>query len=481
MRVVSLVLLVACGQSEQVLGDVPEKIEVSPILTDYQQAPVGGRATALVQIDHLEGAEVEIKNITIANIEGNSFYYEGLTDLNLPQDGNLAIEFVYAPVIVGYDRATVSITHTAEGSPTLIELRGQAILPVLTLFPLGLDFGAVPAGASSTMYLTVQNESPFDVSLTDGVSTSDRFSVDLVFPVEVPAGGSFQVPVVATPQDDDAVAGRVTLEIGELGLPDVIVRANDCDGGSPAAYDLDLDGVTSCAGDCDDENASIHPGAREVEDGFDDDCDGVADNGTPSADDDGDGYCEGPYFCADGTLPGDCNDGITSIAPDVDEDYFDGIDNDCDGVVDFGTLDIDEDGYAATGGDCDDENDERHPGHPEVVDGQDNDCNELIDDGTTAWDDDGDGWCEGPTCADESLSGDCDDRSDDVSPADGLPDGRFAFPGATELADWYDNDCDVIVDEGTVNYDDDGDGFTENGGDCDDTDDEKSPAFGNCP
>lgn len=40
---------------------------------------------------------------------------------------------------------------------------------------------------------------------------------------------------------------------------------------------------------------------------------------------------------------------------------------------------------------------------------------------------------------------------------------------AEETPDFADNDCDGTVDEGTVNYDDDGDGYTEVGGDCDDT------------
>ena len=74
----------------------------------------------------------------------------------------------------------------------------------------------------------------------------------------------------------------------------------------------------------------------------------------------------------------------------------------------------------------------------------------------------------------------CDD---DVNDMDGIggPDGRPTNPGAVEQPDWRDNDCDGVVDEGTENYDDDGDGYTEVGGDCDDNDPGISPAFGNCP
>ena len=80
----------------------------------------------------------------------------------------------------------------------------------------------------------------------------------------------------------------------------------------------------------------------------------------------------------------------------------------------------------------------------------------MIDEGTVVFDDDGDLMTE--------TGGDCDDGDATV------------YDGATELADWIDNDCDGTVDEGTTNYDDDGDGYSELGGDCDDGDDTISPA-----
>ena len=44
-----------------------------------------------------------------------------------------------------------------------------------------------------------------------------------------------------------------------------------------------------------------------------------------------------------------------------------------------------------------------------------------------------------------------------------------------EISDGIDNDCDGIVDENTDEYDDD-DGFTENGGDCNDNNPNVNPA-----
>jgi len=43
--------------------------------------------------------------------------------------------------------------------------------------------------------------------------------------------------------------------------------------------DDDLDGISVCAGDCDDTAASVHPGAQELCNGIDDNCDQLTDNG----------------------------------------------------------------------------------------------------------------------------------------------------------------------------------------------------------
>jgi len=91
-------------------------------------------------------------------------------------------------------------------------------------------------------------------------------------------------------------------------------------------------------------------------------------------DQDGDGF----------TIPADCNDLDSTIFPGAVE-VVNGKDDDCDGVADNGTsgatstADADADGFTVAQGDCDDTNPAAHPGAPELLDAKDNDCNGKAD------------------------------------------------------------------------------------------------------
>ena len=153
------------------------------------------------------------------------------------------------------------------------------------------------------------------------------------------------------------------------------------------------------------------------------------------------------------------------------------------GDIFLGT-DSDGDGWSVQAGDCDDTSPDVYPGRPEVSDGVDTDCDGSPDNGTATWDNDCDGYCaDGARCEGQGPSadpatctglapeptGDCDDRPFDGD-LDGLSDGAAVHPGADEVANHLDDDCDGDIDAGTAFRDDDGDGFSENGGDCNDSD-----------
>ena len=195
------------------------------------------------------------------------------------------------------------------------------------------------------------------------------------------------------------------------------------------------DGLACSPVDCNDNDPAISPAATEVCDGIDNDCDGVVDDGF---DLDGDGWT---------TCDDDCDDSDPDVNPDEVE-VCNGIDDDCDVLVDEG-YDNDLDGWTICAGDCNDGDAAISPGAPEACDGEDDDCDGIIDDG---FDLDGDGWT---TCA-----GDCNDSNNAINPA------------ISESCNFVDDDCDGSVDEG---FDLDGDGWSTCNGDCNDSNSNINP------
>ena len=198
--------------------------------------------------------------------------------------------------------------------------------------------------------------------------------------------------------------------------------------------DKDFDGVTTCDGDCDDNRANVYPGAPEICDNRDNDCNGTVDSLTVTC---GTGGC---------ARTGLCVGGVSQCVPAPPQpDVCDGLDNDCDVLID--ETDADRDGSRICQ-DCDDSQASVRPGAPEICDGFDNDCDGMVDGVPTSCFENG---CFG--------MGVCVDGIDTCEPE----------PAGPEVCDGLDNDCNGAVDDADL----DQDGVTL----CDDCDD-TNPAVG---
>ena len=163
--------------------------------------------------------------------------------------------------------------------------------------------------------------------------------------------------------------------------------------------DADNDGVAA-QDDCDDNDATAFPGNTELCDGVDNNCDNL-----------------------------------------IDEDFVDlYLDNDEDGFGDVATDRCNvTDTTSEIGGDCDDGEAARYPGNPEVCDALDNDCNTLVHDALPQLyvDRDRDGFGNTPiddctvAIPSSTQDGDCDDNNSN------------RFPGNLEICDEIDNDCNA--------------------------------------
>jgi len=115
--------------------------------------------------------------------------------------------------------------------------------------------------------------------------------------------------------------------------------SEDCpDSPDPGWRVLDFEG-NPLPRDCDDSNPNAYPGGDEgspetggIPDGEDNDCNGIIDD--PYLDLDGDGFTELEGDCRDASLEEDPD--AAAISPGADELCGDGLDNDCNGLVDDG-------------------------------------------------------------------------------------------------------------------------------------------------
>lgn len=270
----------------------------------------------------------------------------------------------------------------------------------------------------------------------------------------------------------------------------------DADNDGRGDPDISMSGACTAgwvfnADDCDDTRSETYGGAvpaRERCDGLDNDCSlpGDAAGGPePAEDADGDGHSPFTASCVGRGEAGaigfeylkdDCDDADPTTYAGAIEVCGDGVDQDCDRVVDNPTqvicTDFDGDGHGdrttrrtiescvipsgsvpdAVCDDCNDASASVHPGHREICDRLDNDCSAG---GGTATDEDVDGDGYAPIASTCAGRGEADAPESAFPRTDCADDDTAVHPGAAEVCDGLDADCST---GGGAALDEDADG-----------------------
>lgn len=220
------------------------------------------------------------------------------------------------------------------------------------------------------------------------------------------------------PEYKDYLANTITVQVIEFSKFAVFIE----DDGDGDGFNATYAGGT----DCNDQDPAINPGATEICNNIDDDCnagtaDGSGETWYYQTTYCGIGECArtGVLDCINGQQVDTCQPGTPTA------EICDALDNDCDGIVPITEIDNDGDAQAECEGDCNDANPNIYMGAPELCDGIDNDCDTVVPDNEADSDLDGYRICEN----------DCDDSV------------ATTYPGAVETCNNVDDDCNSLIDD----------------------------------
>lgn len=206
-----------------------------------------------------------------------------------------------------------------------------------------------PQGATRTPTVTLETETPGDIIASATLTVTGTIMQEhyTPLPATLEEGQRYRLrirTVVVSPEllthgyeDDspeDVFSGGITLLDGTANdsansiAPHIVLDVTDCD------VDGDGQAAAACGGpDCDDTDDSIFDGAPELCNGVDEDCDLILDNGAPDAD--LDGLCDLLDNCEDTSNPGQEDGDVDGIGDACDVDPMISVHGTCPGLVQF--------------------------------------------------------------------------------------------------------------------------------------------------
>lgn len=400
------------------VGDVNEDNDLDLVVSNWSDSSVSvlagnGDGTFLAPVDYIVGSNPS---------EAAIGYLNGDSHLDLAVANQFSSN---VSVLLGIGDGTFQtavqydLDYTFASGVAIGHLNPDGYADLVVANEFGYDISVLLGNGDGTFQAAVDyaaGTAPFAVGIEDldldgnaDVAVADWTSTGVVWVFrgngdgtlqagESYATGSKAASVAIGDLDNDHVKD---LAVANYGSDTVSVLLNL----KEACNDTDGDGYGSPSNpscfypgdDCDNDNPDINPGASEMCNGVDDDCNGNTADGADEAW--SGGLCDGPDLdeCEEGTYSCETAQQVCSDDTDDTVEVCDGLDNDCNGFIGAWEIDDDGDHYVeciswvgtdpeiVDGSDCDDHDAARNPGLEENLeagncgDGKDNDCDDLID------------------------------------------------------------------------------------------------------
>jgi sugar lactone lactonase YvrE len=213
------------GVALQIVPPPPEA-SFDPAQLDFEQEIVGDTSLETTTLTNTGGETMIVSNIEVVGTDAAVFAFSGSTTPSILPAGTLILSVDFTPAATQvYSDASLSVTHNGPGSPSLVPMIGEGVpaIPVISVDPTELGFGAAVVGTSFELTVTVSNIGNVALEVTDTAVTgtdTDQFSVNA--PFTVAPEESHELTVTFSPTSIGAKAANLVLTHNAIGSPTVV-------------------------------------------------------------------------------------------------------------------------------------------------------------------------------------------------------------------------------------------------------------------
>lgn len=192
-------------------------IGLSPLALAFGSVVVGSSSSLALTITNTGGASLSVTNLT----SNDGQFAPDATSFTISAGGSRVVNVAFTPTAGGSYTGTLSIAHSAMGSPATVPLSGTGTTPQISVSPCALTFGSVVVGTSSALLLTVTNPGDADLNVTATTSDDGRYTASPTSYTVAP-GASRTVTVTFTPTTTGAQAATLSLTHNAAGSPTTV-------------------------------------------------------------------------------------------------------------------------------------------------------------------------------------------------------------------------------------------------------------------